>query len=243
LRQRAVACGWPDSMIDVIDSDLGQTGRTTRGRAGFAELVSQVTLGQVGIIFAYDVTRLARTGTDWYHRLDLCGFRTVLVGDQDGIDDPATPNGRLILGLKGLISELELHTLRARLTAGRRNQAQRGELAQTLPVGLVRDRAGRVVKHPDQEVGERIDLVFATCLRVKSLHGVIRELTAARLLLPRRERGRDDGAVVWRRPTAAALAAMLHNPAYAGTFVYGRTRFQPSAAGGPCRKHPLPPEQ
>jgi hypothetical protein len=142
-----------------------------------------------------------------------------------------------------LISELELHALKARLTAGLHNKAQRGELAQSLPVGLVRDLAGRVVKHPDQEVRERIDLVFTTFLRVKSLHGVIRELTAAGLLRPRRERGRDDGAVLWRRPTAAAIAARLHNPAYAGTFVYGRTRFQPSAAGGPCRKHPPPPEQ
>jgi DNA invertase Pin-like site-specific DNA recombinase len=243
LRQRAAACGWPDSMIDVIDSDLGHTGRTTRGRVGFAELVSRVTLGEVGIIFAYDVTRLARNCTDWYHLLDLCGFRSCLVGDQDGLYDPATANGRLILGLKGLISELELHTLRARLTAGLHNKARRGELAQTLPVGLVRDLAGRVVKHPDQEVRERIDLVFATFLRVKSLHGVVRELTAAGLLLPRRVSGRDDGAVVWRRPTAAAVATLLHNPAYAGTFVYGRSRFQPRVAGGPSRKHPLPPEQ
>src|SRR5262249_32086291 len=153
--------------------------------------------------------------------LDLCGFRSCLVGDQDGLYDPATANGRLILGLKGLISELELHTLRARLTAGLHNKARRGELAQTLPVGLVRARAGRVVKPPDQEVRERIALAFATFLRIKSLHGVVRELTAAGLLLPRRVSGRDDGAVVWRRPTAAALAALLHNPAYAGTFVYG----------------------
>jgi DNA invertase Pin-like site-specific DNA recombinase len=243
LRQRAVACGWPESLIDVIDCDLGQTGRTTRGRVGFADLVSRVTLGEVGIIFAYDVTRLARNCTDWYQLLDLCGFRTCLVGDQDGVYDPATPNGRLLLGLKGLISELELHTLRARLTAGLRNKAQRGELALSLPVGLVRDLAGRVVKHPAQEVRERIDLVFATFLRVKSLHGVVRELAAARRLLPRRERGRDDGAVVWRRPTAAAISGLLRNPAYAGTFVYGRTRFRPRVAGGPCRKHPLPPEQ
>lgn len=243
LRQRAVACGWPESLIDVIDCDLGQTGRTTRGRVGFAELISRVTLGEVGVIFAYDVTRLARNCTDWYQLLDLCGFRTCLVGDQDGICDPATANGRLLLGLKGLISELELHTLRARLTAGLRNKAQRGELALSLPVGLVRDLAGRVVKHPDREVRERLDLVFATFLRVKSLHGVVRELAAARLLLPRRERGRDDGAVIWRRPTAAALSSLLRNPAYAGTFVYGRTRFRPRVAGGPCRKHPLPPEQ
>src|SRR5262252_8110540 len=214
LQHRARAAGWDPGHIHVIDSDLGRSGRTTAGRTGFQELVALVNGDEVGIIFAYDVTRLARNCTDWYQLLDLCGYRHCLVGDQDGIYDPATPNGRLILGLKGLISELELHTLRARLTAGLRNKAQRGELALSLPVGLVRDLAGRVVKHPDREVRERIDLVFATFLRVKSLHGVIRGLMAARLLLPRRERGRDDGAVVWRRPTAAALAALLHNPAY-----------------------------
>jgi DNA invertase Pin-like site-specific DNA recombinase len=243
LRQRAVACGWPESAIDVIDTDLGQTGRTTQGRAGFAELVSRVTLGEVGIIFSYDVTRLARNCTDWYQLLDLCGFRDCLVGDQDGIYDPATPNGRLLLGLKGLISELELHTIKARLHAGLINKARRGELILSLPVGLMRDLAGRVVKHPDAEVRERIEFTFATFLRVKSIHGVVREMTAARLLLPRRERGGDDGAIVWRRPTTAAISSLLRNPAYAGTFVYGRTRFQPRVPGGPSRKQPLPPEQ
>lgn len=243
LRQRAVACGWPESAIDLIDTDLGQTARTTRGRVGFAELVSRVTLGEVGIIFSYDVTRLARNCTDWYQLLDLCGFRDCLVGDQDGIYDPGTPNGRLLLGLKGLISELELHTIKARLHAGLINKARRGELVLSLPVGLVRDLAGRVVKHPDAEVRERIEFTFATFLRVKSLHGVVREMTAAGLLLPRRERGGNDGAVVWRRPTAAALSTLLHNPAYAGTFVYGRSRFQPRVPGGPSRKHPLPPDQ
>ncbi len=243
LRQRATACGWPESAVDVIDTDLGLTGRTTRGRAGFAELVSRVTLGEVGIIFSYDVTKLARNCSDWYQLLDLCGFRRCLIGDHDGIYDPASINGRMLLGLKGQISELELHTIKARLTAGLLNKARRGELAQSLPVGLVRDLSGRVVKHPDQEVRERIDFVFATFLRVKSIHGVVRELAAARLLLPRRERGRNDGTVVWRRPTAAALSSLLRNPAYAGTFVYGRTRFLPRVPGGPPRKHPLPPEE
>jgi DNA invertase Pin-like site-specific DNA recombinase len=243
LRQRALACGWPESAIDLIDTDLGQTARTTQGRVGFAELVSRVTLGEVGIIFSYDVTRLARNCTDWYQLLDLCGFRACLVGDQDGIYDPATPNGRLLLGLKGLISELELHTIKARLHAGLLNKARRGELVLSLPVGLVRDLAGRFVKHPDAEVRERIDLTFATFLRVKSLHGVVREMTSARLLLPRRARGGDDGAIVWRRPTAAAISSMLRNPAYAGTFVYGRTRFQPRVPAGPSRKQPLPPDQ
>ncbi len=243
LKQRAVACGWPELAIDVIDSDLGQTARTTQGRVGFAELVSRVTLGDVGIIFSYDVTRLSRNCSDWYQLLDLCGFRHCLIGDHDSIYDPSSINGRMLLGLKGQISELELHTIKARLHAGLINKAKRGDLAQSLPVGLVRDLAGRVVKHPDQEVRERIDFLFATFLRVKSIHGLVRELGAANLLVPRRERGRDEGAVAWRRPTAAALSSLLRNPAYAGTFVYGRTRFLPRVPGGPSRKHPLPPEQ
>jgi DNA invertase Pin-like site-specific DNA recombinase len=242
LRQRAIGCGWPESAVDVIDADLGLTGRTTRGRAGFAELVSRVTLGEVGIIFSYDVTKLSRNCSDWYQLLDLCGFRRCLIGDHDGIYDPSSINGRMLLGLKGQISELELHTIKARLTAGLLNKARRGDLAQRLPVGLVRDLSGRVVKHPDREVRERIDLIFATFLRVRSIHGVVRELAAARLLVPRPESGRGS-AVVWRRPTAAAISSLLRNPAYAGTFVYGRTRFLPRVPGGPSRKHPLPPEE
>jgi DNA invertase Pin-like site-specific DNA recombinase len=243
LRQRAAAFGWPESAVDVIDSDLGQTARTAQGRAGFAELVSRVTLGDVGIIFSYDVTRLSRNCSDWYQLLDLCGFRRCLIGDHDSIYDPSSINGRMLLGLKGQISELELHTIKARLHAGLINKARRGDLAQSLPVGLIRDLSGRVVKHPDREVRERIDLIFATFLRVRSTHGLVRELAAARLMVPRRESGRDDSAVVWRRPTAAAMSSLLRNPAYAGTFVYGRTRFLPRVPGGPSRKHPLPPEQ
>jgi DNA invertase Pin-like site-specific DNA recombinase len=243
LTERARAFGWDASDVQVIDADLGVTGSSTAGRPGFQELVTRVNLGQVGIIFAYDVTRLARNCTDWYQLLDLCGYRNCLVGDQEAVYDPATPNGRLILGLKGLIAELELHTIKTRLHAGLINKARRGDLAQSLPGGLVRDLSGRVVQHPDQEVRERIAFVFATFLRVKSLHGVVREMVAARLLLPRRERGRDDGAIVWRRPTAAAISSLLRNPAYAGTFAYGRTRFYPNVPGGPSRKHPLPKEQ
>ena len=150
LRDRAAGCGWPAIRVRVIDSDLGITGTSAAVRPGFQELVALVSLGQVGIIFAYDVTRLARNCTDWYQLLDLCGLRQCLVGDQDGVYDPASANGRLILGLKGLIAELELHTLRARLTAGLLNKAGRGELALILPTGLVRDPSGQVVKHPDR---------------------------------------------------------------------------------------------
>ena len=161
-----------------------------------------------------------------------------LVGDQDGIYDPATPNGRLILGLKGLISELELHTLRARLTAGLLNKARRGELALSLPIGLVRDALGRVLKHPDQEVQDRLDLVFTTFLRIKAACRVVQLFNDRDLLLPRRDR---FGDLVWRRPTASAILSILKNPAYAGAFVYGRTRAVPRADAPHQRvQKPLP---
>src|ERR1700704_6811188 len=169
LKRRALERGWHERDTVVIDADLGRTGSSAADRPGFQELVALVSLGQVGIVFAYDATRLARNCTDWYQLLDLCGFRQCLVGDQDGIYDPATPNGRLILGLKGLIAELELHTIRARLLAGSINKAERGELALSLPAVLVRLESGDVVKHPDREIQDRIALVFHTLLDKKSL--------------------------------------------------------------------------
>src|ERR1700751_1070296 len=174
LKRRALERGWHERDTVVIDADLGRTGSSAADRPGFQELVALVSLGQVGIVFAYDATRLARNCTDWYQLLDLCGVRQCLVGDQDGVYDPATPNGRLILGLKGLIAELELHTIRMRLHAGLINKASRGELAMSLPVGLVRDLSRRVVLHPDQEVRERIAFVFATFLQVKAACQVVR---------------------------------------------------------------------
>jgi DNA invertase Pin-like site-specific DNA recombinase len=226
LQAKASAAGWTGNQIRLIDTDLGRTARTTAGRPGFQELVTLVNQELVGILFAYDVTRLARNCTDWYQLLDLCSWRHCLVGDQDGIYDPATPNGRLILGLKGLISELELHTIRARLTAGLLKKAQRGELALSLPIGLLRDPLGRVFKHPDQEVQTRLDLVFTTFLQVRSACQVVRHFNDLELLLPRRDR---FGDLVWRQPTVPAVLSILKNPAYAGAFVYGKTRTVPRA--------------
>ena len=237
LQQRALECGWGPDAIEVIDADLGRTASTTQGRQGFKELVARVTLDQVGIIFSYDVTRLSRNCTDWYQVLDLCGYRHCLIGDRDGIYDPATINGRLLLGLKGQISELELHTIKARLTAGLLNKAGRGELALTLPVGLVRDTLGRVIKRPDREVQDRIDLVFATFLRVRSLAKVVRSFNNQDLLVPRRN---AFGDVVWRRPTVSSVGAILKNPAYAGSFVYGRTRAVRTGPDLPAVQKPLP---
>jgi DNA invertase Pin-like site-specific DNA recombinase len=227
LRQRAELLGWPASQVRVLDADLGLTGRTAQGRSGLQEVRELVSLGQVGLLLAYEVTRLSRNCSDWYPILDLCGYHHCLVGDQDGIYDPVVPNDRMLLGMKGLISEWELHTLHLRLTAGLRNKAQRGDLAQTLPIGLVRDTLGQVQKHPNQEVQERLTLVFSTFLRLRTLPAVLRFFHAHDLTLPRRARG---GELVWRRPTLAALSSILTNPAYAGAFVRGRRRSDRTAA-------------
>ena len=166
LRQRALELGWRDEDIDVIDVDLGLTAVAAEHRSGFKDLVTQVTLSQVGLILSLDVTRLSRNLTDWYPLLDICGYKGCLIADRDGIYDPATPNGRLLLGLKGTLSEMELHTIRARLTAGLLHKAARGDLALSLPIGLVRDPVGKVHKTPDWEVQQCLVLLFATFLRV-----------------------------------------------------------------------------
>jgi DNA invertase Pin-like site-specific DNA recombinase len=221
LKQRALQLGWPYDNIEIIDTDLGLTGASANLRSGFQAVVTEVTLGRVGIILSSEVTRLSRNCSDWYPLLDVCGYRGCLIADQDGIYDPATTNGRLLLGLKGQLSEFELHTIRARLTAGLLNKAQRGELALQLPVGLVRDATDKVQKDPDREVQDRLDLVFTTFLRVRSASKVLSFFNTHELLLPRRDR---FGEVVWKKPTISAILAILKNPAYAGAFVYGRTR-------------------
>ena len=221
LRQRACECGGDPRDVEIIDADLGKTGSTAVGREGLKELIARVHLGQVGIIFSYDVTRLSRNCTEWYQLLDLCGYRHCLIGDRDGIYDPATPNGRLLLGLKGQISELELHTLRGRLIDGVLKKAQRGELALALPTGLIRDPLGQVAKHPDREVQGRIDLVFATFLRLRSIAKVVRYFKEQGLLVPRRD---SWGDIAWKKPSVAGLGSTLKNPADAAAFVYGRRR-------------------
>jgi DNA invertase Pin-like site-specific DNA recombinase len=221
LKQRALELGWREDQIRFIDSDQGRTASTAEGRHGFKELVNLLTLEQVGIIFSTEVTRISRNCSDWYPLLDICSYHHCLIADRDGIHDPSTIDGRLLLGLKGQISELELHTIRGRLTAGLLNKARRGELALALPVGLIRDPLERVVKHPDLEVQGRIDLIFATFLRVRSASRVVRSFNDDGLLIPRKD---DLGDIVWRRPTVPAICSTLENPAYAGAFVYGRTR-------------------
>lgn len=232
LRERAVELGWRSEDVEVIDTDLGITGTRAEPRAGFKELVAEVSLGSVGIILSTEVMRLARNCSDWYPLLDLCSYKGCLIADRDGLYDPATSNGRLLLGIKGTLSELELHTLRARLTAGLLNKAKRGELALQLPTGLVRDEAGVVHPDPNLEVQHRIALVFETFLRLRSASKVLQFCNDHALRLPRRDR---FGDLVWKPPTVAAILAMLKNPAYAGAFVYGRTR---SVRTDPARARP-----
>ncbi len=240
MKQRACELGWHEHDVLVVDEDTGRTATTTAGRLGFQQLAAQVALGEIGVILAYEATRLARNCTHWYQLLDLCGHAGCLIADRDGVYDPGSVNGRLLLGLKGAISELEMHTLRGRLIAGILSKAERGELALTLPAGLVRRDDGVVEMHPDQEVRDRIRLVFKTLLEMKSLARVVRHFHEQRLTVPRRDR---FGALQWKRPTIANVRSMVKNPAYAGAFVYGRTRSYRDEKTGQWRQRSLPPSQ
>ena len=236
LRERAIELGWHEKDIRIVDCDLGLSASSAKGRQGFKQLVADVALGKVGIIIAYDATRLARNCSDWYSLLDICGPHDCLLADRDGVYDPGSFNGRFLLGLKGQISELELHTLRSRLNEGLLHKAGRGELALCLPAGLVRDASGKVVKHPNREVQDRLALVFDLFLQHKSAAKVVATMRQRDLRLPRRDR---FGDVAWRPPGEAAVCSILRNPVYAGAFVYGRTR---STAVRGSRK-PVLPEQ
>jgi DNA invertase Pin-like site-specific DNA recombinase len=241
LRQRALELGWRDEDIEVIDVDLGLTAVAAEHRSGFKALVAKVTLSQVGLILSLDVTRLSRNLTDWYPLLDICGYKGCLIADRDGIYDPATPNGRLLLGLKGTLSEMEMHTIRARLTAGLLHKAERGDLALSLPIGLVRDPVGKVHKTPDREVQQCIALLFATFLRVHTASKVLQFFKEQHLTIPGRDR---FGDLAWKAPTISAITSVLKNPAYAGAFVYGKSRTvrQASAPGKAAQKQ-LPLEE
>jgi len=239
LRGRAASLGWHEEDTHVIDADLGRSGTSVEQREGFQHLVAQIALGEVGILLAFDATRLARNCSHWYQLLDLCGHHDCLIADRDGVYDPTSINGRLLLGLKGQISELELHTIRARLTAGILSKAERGELELTLPTGLVRND-GVVTKHPSAEVRQRIDLIFSTLLEQKSVAQTVRWFIKHDLQLPRRDR---YGDIQWKRITVASVCSFLNNPAYAGAATYGRSRWKKSGNTGRMQQIKLPPQQ
>jgi DNA invertase Pin-like site-specific DNA recombinase len=222
LVQRAQALGWPVERVRVIDADLGQSGQDGE-RPGFQELVAAVSLGHVGVVLAYEASRLARSNADWYRLLDLATVVGTLIADADGVYDPRAYNDRLLLGLRGMLSEAELHLLRLRLDAGRMRQVERGDYRQHLPTGLLRLPDGRVVKDPDQQVQHAIALVFERFAALGSCQRVLRSLRQDGLLLPRHQTsGLYAGQLLWKKPSDAALYDLLRNPAYAGAFVYGR---------------------
>src|SRR2546428_4851821 len=168
LRERAIELGWPPESVAIVDEDAGRSGASSAGRLGFRELVAEVGLGQVGIVLALEVSRLARSSADWHQLLDLCALTGTLIADQDGVYAPADFNDRLLLGLKGTMSEAELHLIRARLDGGLRHKAERGELRLHLPVGLDRDEEGRIALSPDEQVRAAIERVFSLWRRLGS---------------------------------------------------------------------------
>jgi DNA invertase Pin-like site-specific DNA recombinase/transposase len=222
LADMAVSYGWPRAGVEVIDEDLGRSGSSSSGRSGFARLVADVALGKAGIVLGLEVSRLARNNRDWYQLLDLCSLTATLIGDADGVYDPASFNDRLLLGLKGTMSEAELHVLKGRMLAGLRHKASQGRLRFHLPPGYELDEEGRIVKARDEQVGHMLDLIFARVLEAGSVSGLLKGLQDERLLLPRK--GSTDRAVRWVRPYYKALYDTLTNPIYTGAYVYGRTK-------------------
>ena len=225
LRDRAVALGWPIERIHTIDSDLGISGAHAENRDGFQHLVSEIALSHAGIVLGLEVSRLARNNADWHRLLELAALTQTLILDEDGIYDPAHFNDRLLLGLKGTMSEAELHVLKARLLGGQRNKARRGELEMGLPIGLVYNAAGAVVLDPDQQIRQAVRMIFDTFREVRSATAVVRRFAREGLRFPRRiRRGIGKGDLLWGRLEQSRVCQILHNPRYAGAYVYGRTR-------------------
>ena len=223
LVERAVELGWSRRAVEVIDQDLGVSGAAGTARSGFARLTADVALGRVGIVFGLEVSRLARSNADWYRLLDLAGITDTLIADADGIYHPASFNDRLVLGLKGTMSEAELHVLRARLEGGIRNKAARGELRRGLPVGLVwGDDDGEILLHPDEAVRGMIAAIFERFAEFGSVRAVWLWLRTEELKMPVQRSANTEPT--WIEPTYAAVHRVLTHPSYAGAYVYGRTR-------------------
>jgi len=228
LVERAALLGWPRERVHVIDDDLGKSGISSRDRHGFQMLIAEVGLGKAGLVMSLDASRLARNNRDWHQLLELCSLFGVLIADGERLYDPGAYHDRLLLGLSGIMSEAELHQIKIRLHQGERQKATRGELRLPLPAGLTYNRDGSVTFNPDEEVQERLRLVFAKFRELRSAKAVMRYLRRRNLLLPVRPvRGPAPQDVVWRAADSARVIHILKNPAYAGAYVYGRRRPEP----------------
>ena len=232
LRGRAIALGWASEQITVIDTDQGTSGASATGRDGFQHLVGEVSMGRAGIVLGLEVSRLARNNTDWHRLLEICALTGTLILDEDGLYDPRTFNDRLVLGMKGTMSEAELHLLGARLRGGQLSKARRGELKQGLPIGYVHDHADRIVKDPDVAVRGAVEHVLTLFAATGSARQVVKAFAADHLTYPSRIRtGPRKGELVWGPLKHWQVLSLLHNPLFAGAFCYGRRKVRHDPAG------------
>lgn len=237
LADRAFHFGWGRGSITVIDDDLGRSGASIEGRLGFQRLVAEVGLGRVGLVLGVEMSRLARSCRDWHQLLEICALFDTLIADADGVYDPGNYNDRLLLGLKGTMSEAELHILKARMLEGKRAKARRGELGKTVPMGYVRRPSGEVAFDPDEQAQATIRLVFDLFERFRTVGKVMRYLVAHDIRMPVRSRGGPGkGSLEWHRVNRVSLHNLFRNPIYAGAYVYGmraveRRRQKPGRPG------------
>ncbi len=228
LVDRAVALGWSREQVIVIDEDQGQSGQSAEGRLGFQRMLAEVGLDHVGLILGLEMSRLARSCKDWHQLLELCAIFRTLLADQDGLYDPTEFNDRLLLGLKGTMSEAELHILKGRMYQGRMNKARRGELLVHAPIGYVQAPEGGFVFDPDEQAQAVVRLVFAEFCRQGTLYALLRYLAKQGIRLPvRPHSGPNRGRLEWRRPCRETLQSMLHHPIYAGAYRYAHRRQDP----------------
>lgn len=228
LAGRVAQLGWPAERILVIDDDLAASGTTMEGRPGFQRLVTEVSLDHVGIIVGIQLSRLARSCKDWYQLLELCALFGTLIADMDGICDPTDYNDRLLLGLKGTLSEAELHLLKQRMYQAKLNKARRGEIIGGVPIGYMRRPSGEVCLDPDEQVQSVVQLIFQKFSEYGTINGVLQYLAAHHIQIGmRRHSGLDKGDLVWRRPNRMTLSNLLHHPIYAGAYAYGRRQVDP----------------
>ena len=231
LRGRAIALGWSEERVVVIDSDQGESGASAAWREGFQRLVTEVGMGRAGIVMGLEVSRLARNNADWHRLLEICALAETLILDEDGVYDPTSFNDRLLLGLKGTMSEAELHVLKARLRGGILNKARRAEYRCALPTGFVYDEAGEVALDSDSQVRETIGHFFDTFSRVGSAHQTVKAFRDEGLRFPSRIKRHAEVKVVFQPLTASTAMRMLHNPRYAGTYAYGRRHYRRTVDG------------
>jgi DNA invertase Pin-like site-specific DNA recombinase len=225
LKDTVIQMGWTPQLVLTLDGDLGISGAQTTGRQDFKTLIADVTMGEVGAVVALEASRLARSSADWYRLIELCSLTSTLIIDEDGCYDPADFNDGLLLGLKGTMSQAELHFLRARLQGGKLNKARKGELRFPLPVGFCFDDAGQIVLDPDQEVQGAIRLVFSSFKQTGSAYGVLQQFCRQGLQFPKRSYGGIwDGKIIWGRLSHSRVLGVLKNPSYAGVYAFGRYR-------------------